>query len=79
MQIIHELEPAPRGIFCGSIGFATPDGDACFNVAIRSLAIEPSGAAVLGVGSGIVVDSDADSEFEECLLKARFLSALAEE
>jgi len=78
MQIIRELEPSARGIFCGSIGFATPDGDACFNVAIRSLSIEPNGASKLGVGSGIVVDSVADAEFEECMLKARFLSALAD-
>jgi anthranilate/para-aminobenzoate synthase component I len=77
MQIIHELEPSARGIFCGSIGYMTPAGDACFNVAIRSLAIGRDGAGVLGIGSGVVVDSDADAELDECLLKARFLSDAA--
>lgn len=73
MQIIHELEAEPRGIFCGSIGFATPAGDACFNVAIRSLLLDSAGAGVLGVGSGIVVDSEPDAELAECLLKAGFV------
>lgn len=74
MRIIHELEPSPRGIFCGSIGYATPRNDACFNVAIRSLCVERDGQGVLGVGSGVVVDSSAEAEHAECLLKARFLS-----
>jgi para-aminobenzoate synthetase / 4-amino-4-deoxychorismate lyase len=75
MRIIHELEPSPRGIFCGSIGYVTPWNDACFNVAIRSLCVERDGRGVLGVGSGVVVDSSADAEHAECLLKARFLSS----
>jgi para-aminobenzoate synthetase/4-amino-4-deoxychorismate lyase len=74
MQIIHELEPNPRGIFCGSIGYATPENDACFNVAIRSLLVDRAGRGELGVGSGVVVDSTAAAEYDECLLKARFLS-----
>ena len=74
MQLIHELEPTARGIFCGSIGFVTPSNDACFNVAIRSLFVDREGRGRLGVGSGIVVDSDCDAELEECLLKARFVS-----
>jgi para-aminobenzoate synthetase / 4-amino-4-deoxychorismate lyase len=74
MQIIHELEPSARGIFCGSIGYVTPENDACFNVAIRSLFVDRSGQGVLGLGSGIVVDSQADAELDECLLKARFVS-----
>lgn len=73
MQLIHELERSARGIFCGSIGYVTPDNDACFNVAIRSLLIERSGAAELGVGSGVVVDSHSDAEYDECLLKAGFV------
>jgi para-aminobenzoate synthetase/4-amino-4-deoxychorismate lyase len=77
MQIIHELEPSARGIFCGSIGYATPGGDACFNVAIRSLSVARDGSGVLGIGSGVVVDSDSDAELAECLLKARFLSDAA--
>ena len=78
MQIIQELEPSARGIFCGSIGYVTPENDACFNVAIRSLFVDRAGQGVLGVGSGIVVDSQSDAELDECLLKARFLSDAAE-
>jgi para-aminobenzoate synthetase/4-amino-4-deoxychorismate lyase len=78
MQIIHELEPSARGIFCGSIGYVTPRNDACFNVAIRSACVDGAGEGVLGVGSGIVVDSVAEAELAECRLKARFLSDLAE-
>ncbi|MDF3066718.1 MAG: aminobenzoate synthetase [Polyangiaceae bacterium] len=78
MQIIRELEPSPRGIFCGSIGYVTPQNDACFNVAIRSLCVDRDGQGVLGVGSGVVVDSEAAAEHAECLLKARFLTDAAE-
>lgn len=74
MQLIRELEPTARGIFCGSIGYVTPDNDACFNVAIRTLFVDRAGKGRLGVGSGIVVDSDCDAELDECLLKARFVS-----
>jgi anthranilate/para-aminobenzoate synthase component I len=52
----------------------TPDNDACFNVAIRTLFVDREGQGRLGVGSGIVVDSDCDAEFDECQLKARFVS-----
>jgi para-aminobenzoate synthetase / 4-amino-4-deoxychorismate lyase len=74
MQLIHELEPSARGIFCGSIGYVTPENDACFNVAIRSVFVDRTGRARLGVGSGIVVDSDCQAELDECSLKARFVS-----
>jgi len=74
MQLIHELEPTARGIFCGSIGYVTPSNDACFNVAIRTLFVDRAGKGRLGVGGGIVVDSDSDAELDECLLKARFVS-----
>jgi para-aminobenzoate synthetase/4-amino-4-deoxychorismate lyase len=77
MQLIHGLEQSSRGIFCGSIGYVAPNNDACFNVAIRSLLIEPNGATELGVGSGVVVDSQSDAEFEECLLKASFVAEQA--
>jgi para-aminobenzoate synthetase/4-amino-4-deoxychorismate lyase len=72
MEIIAALEQSPRGIFCGSIGFVAPSGDACFNVAIRSLCVEQGGRVVLGIGSGVVLDSTSDAEYDECLLKARF-------
>jgi para-aminobenzoate synthetase/4-amino-4-deoxychorismate lyase len=77
-HIIHELESTPRGIFCGSIGYVTPQNDMCFNVAIRSLLLDRQGQGVLGIGSGVVVDSTSDAEYDECLLKARFLAAVTE-
>ena len=73
MRIIRELEDSPRGIYTGAIGFIAPTGDACFNVAIRTLMME-SGAASMGVGGGIVYDSDPAAEYAECLLKAAFLT-----
>jgi para-aminobenzoate synthetase component I len=72
MEIIREIEPAPRGAYCGAIGWAAPDGRAAFNVAIRTLALYPGGEAVLNVGGGVVADSTADAEYEEALWKARF-------
>ena len=73
MEIIRELEPAPRGIYCGAIGSFAPDGGAAFNVAIRTLTISGS-KGTLGIGGGIVADSVEDSEYNECLLKARFFT-----
>ncbi|MER2507376.1 MAG: aminodeoxychorismate synthase component I, partial [Amaricoccus sp.] len=72
MEIIRALEPWPRDAYCGAIGWAGPDGRAAFNVAIRTLALYPGGAAVLNVGGGIVADSTARAEYEEALWKARF-------
>lgn len=76
MQIAAELEPGPRGIYTGAIGCVLPGGDFSFNVPIRTLALYPDGGGTLGVGSGIVADSDARDELAECLLKARFVSDL---
>lgn len=73
MEIIRELEPAPRGIYTGAIGVFGPDGDTSLNVAIRTLVLDQDGNGEMGIGSGIVHDSDATAEFEECLLKAQFL------
>jgi para-aminobenzoate synthetase / 4-amino-4-deoxychorismate lyase len=73
MQIIRELETKRRGIYTGAIGFMSPDGSAVFNVAIRTLVMR-NGRAQMGVGGGIVTDSDPESEYRECLLKASFLS-----
>jgi para-aminobenzoate synthetase/4-amino-4-deoxychorismate lyase len=72
MEIIREVEKTPRGVYCGAIGYAGPSC-AAFNVAIRTLTIEGE-KAVFGVGGGIVADSTADMEYDECLLKARFLT-----
>jgi para-aminobenzoate synthetase/4-amino-4-deoxychorismate lyase len=67
------LEPSPRGIYTGAIGFASPHGPAVFNVAIRTLVMK-DGVATLGVGGGIVADSAPEDEYKECLLKASFLT-----
>jgi para-aminobenzoate synthetase/4-amino-4-deoxychorismate lyase len=76
MQIIRELERQPRGIYTGAIGHIAPSGDAEFNVAIRTLVLD-HGAASMGVGGGIVADSDPASEYRECQLKASFLTRTA--
>lgn len=72
MQILARLEGTPRDVYCGSIGFAAPSGEMRFNVAIRTVTLHEGGEAVFNVGGGIVFDSAARSEYEECLLKARF-------
>ncbi len=74
-QIIRDLETGPRGVYCGAIGFAAPGGDAVFSVPIRT-AVVHGGRARYDVGSGVVWDSDAASEYAECLLKARVLTGL---
>ena len=75
MQIIAELEPEARDIYCGTIGWAAPDGRAEFSVAIRTLLLEGA-RATLNVGGGIVYDSTAASEYDEALWKARFASQM---
>jgi para-aminobenzoate synthetase / 4-amino-4-deoxychorismate lyase len=73
MQIIHELERQPRGIYTGAIGFMGPNRSSVFNVAIRTLAMQ-DGKVTMGVGGGIVADSKPEDEYRECLLKASFLT-----
>lgn len=70
MEIIEELEPTRRGAYCGSIGYIGFDGDAEFNIAIRSLHLK-DGFLDYQVGGGIVWDSDPESEYQETLDKAR--------
>ncbi|MGQ0610160.1 MAG: aminodeoxychorismate synthase component I [Paracoccaceae bacterium] len=77
MEIIREIEPAPRGIYCGAIGWMGPDGAARFNVAIRTLAVARDGGTRLNVGGGIVQDSSEQDEWEEALWKARYAGGLA--
>ncbi|MFZ3484330.1 aminodeoxychorismate synthase component I [Sphingomonas sp. 3-13AW] len=75
MEVIDAVERSPRGIYTGAIGDITADGDAAFNVAIRTLHLKPGGqTATLGLGSGVVADSNAAAEWRECHDKARFLS-----
>ncbi len=75
MEILRDLEPWPREAYCGTIGWAAPDGRSSFNVAIRTLMLE-DGHATLNVGGGIVWDSEAASEWDEALWKTRFARIL---
>ncbi|MDG4553334.1 MAG: aminodeoxychorismate synthase component I [Candidatus Competibacter sp.] len=76
MQIVRELEPQPRGVYTGAIGWIGPERRACFNVAIRTALVDRDlGRASYGVGGGVVWDSDASDEYSECLLKAGVLTA----
>ncbi len=75
MKMIAELEDTARGVYTGGIGFVAPDGQSCFSVAIRTLELDRS-RGVMGAGCGIVADSDGPGEYEECRLKARFLTGL---
>ncbi|MDO7707938.1 MAG: aminodeoxychorismate synthase component I [Paracoccaceae bacterium] len=72
MQIIAEVEPTPRGLYCGAMGWMGPDGCANFNVGIRTLRLFKDKSVHLNVGGGIVYDSTASGEYEEALWKARF-------
>jgi para-aminobenzoate synthetase / 4-amino-4-deoxychorismate lyase len=72
MQLIAAIEDQPRGIYTGAIGFFSIESTV-FNVAIRTLDLEGERGA-MGIGSGIVIDSDPAGEFRECLLKAEFLT-----
>ncbi|MBP7687674.1 MAG: aminodeoxychorismate synthase component I [Thermoflexales bacterium] len=75
MQLIAELETTPRGVYTGCIGYLTPQREAQFNVAIRTVTIDrATGQAEYGVGGGIVWDSDAADEFRECEIKTRVLT-----
>ena len=75
MQVIAEVEPDARGVYTGSIGRIDADGSAAFNVAIRTLSLGETGPATLGLGSGVVADSSAGSEWDECLAKGAFVTA----
>ena len=69
-QLISQWEQHRRGIYCGTIGLASPVAGCELNVAIRTVEFDPRSNAVLGVGGGITADSDPDSEWQECLHKA---------
>ena len=76
MEIIDELEPIRRGVYTGAIGYLAPSGAALFNVPIRTVTL--CGAqGEMGIGSGIVTDSVPEQEWQECLLKGRFLTSSA--
>ena len=72
MEIIKNLEPQPRGIYCGTIGLLLPNGRRIFNVAIRTIQLH-QGKAIYGVGGGITWDSTWESEYREVHQKAAVL------
>jgi para-aminobenzoate synthetase/4-amino-4-deoxychorismate lyase len=75
MQILRDVEPHPRGLYCGAIGLIQPGGDAVFSVPIRTVALDrATGLARFGVGGGVTHDSEVGSEYAECLTKMRFLT-----
>lgn len=74
MGIISELETAPRDVYCGAIGYITPNQEAIFNVPIRTVVIDQkTSMATYGVGGGITWDSTTDGEYHEILAKAKLL------
>ena len=80
MEIIRGLERFPRGAYTGAIGFLKPGGDCIFNVAIRTVVIDTeTKRATFGVGGGVTIDSTAEREYEECLVKSKFLHERAVE
>ncbi|RWP69281.1 aminodeoxychorismate synthase component I [Mesorhizobium sp.] len=72
MEILHDLEGTPRDVYCGAIGWIAPSGTMRFSVAIRTISLFSSGEAVYNIGGGVVFDSTAEEEYQECLLKARY-------
>lgn len=76
MEIIHELEPTARGLYCGALGWLRPGGDFRFSVPIRTVLADSQGHTRLNLGSGVVYDSVAEAEWDECHLKGRFLTTL---
>jgi len=70
MQIIAELERAPRGVYCGAIGYISTTGAMDFNIPIRTIVLR-DGAATFHAGAGIVWDSEPAAEYQETLAKAR--------
>ncbi len=76
MEIINELEKEPRGIYTGAIGYLLPNNDFYFNVPIRTVSIGEKQQCEMGIGSGIIYDSNAEDEYAECLLKADFLTSI---
>jgi para-aminobenzoate synthetase component 1 len=74
MEIIEQLEQTQRGMYSGSIGYINPEGDFDLNVVIRSLQYhKKKGYLSFEVGSAITIDSDPESEYNECLLKGELM------
>ncbi|MGI9402079.1 MAG: aminodeoxychorismate synthase component I, partial [Rhizobiaceae bacterium] len=79
MEILHELEEGcPRDVYCGAIGWIEPTGAMQFNVPIRTMSLYDNNVARFNVGVAVTLDSNAKSEYDECLLKAKFVTDLIE-
>jgi len=84
MEIIQELEGAPRDYYCGALGWLDPNGDFAFSVPIRTLNLDSSPSAcqtkfTLGIGAGITIDSDPLQEWQECQTKSAFITEMPTE
>ena len=77
MRLIHELEPGPRGAYCGAIGIVRPGGHATFNVPIRTVAVQGQRLSC-GIGSGITSGATAEGEWQEWRHKLAFLDRASE-
>ena len=74
MQFIEQFETFKRGLFSGAVGYINPENDFDFNVVIRSIFYnEKTKTVLIPAGSAITDKSDPESEYEECLLKAKAL------
>jgi para-aminobenzoate synthetase component 1 len=78
MQIIEELEPQRRGVYCGCIGYIGYDGNLDFSIAIRTL-VQHGDSIYAWAGGGVVADSDVDAEYQESLDKAAAMLAVLDE
>jgi para-aminobenzoate synthetase/4-amino-4-deoxychorismate lyase len=81
MEIIQELEGAPREYYCGALGWLDPNGDFAFSVPIRTLNLDSSPNShqtkfTLGIGAGITIDSDPALEWQECQTKSAFMTEM---
>lgn len=76
INLIDRYEPVPRGLYSGTIGYISPNGDFDFNVVIRSIVYNATKQHIsYHVGSGITYYCNPENEFQECLLKAEAMSA----
>ena len=79
MKIIEDLEETRRGLYSGAVGYFTPNGDFDFNVVIRSILYNENSKYVsFSVGSAITAEAKPESEYEECLLKAKAMRTVLE-
>jgi para-aminobenzoate synthetase component 1 len=79
VELIEQYEKTRRGIFSGAVGYITPEGDFDFNVVIRSIMYNARNKYLsIQTGSGITFYSDAEKEWEECLLKAEAMKKVLE-